>query len=432
MEPLHKNIFVFGADAFNLQQMQALDTEHLYRFHELFSHQEVKAAPEFPVQQLLNGATERLKHFPHSINAIVGYWDFPVSTMLPLLRKPFHLPSASFEAVLKCEHKYWSRLEQSKVIPDYLPNYCGVNPFDDNYSQQITVDFPFWIKPVKSVSSYLGFKVSNHKQLKHAIQQIREGIFRFAKPFNYLLQFAELPNDIAAIDGNHCIVEELISIGRQCTLEGYVYNGQVTVYGVVDSIRDAQHRSTFLRYQYPSSIPQSVQQRMIAVATRFLKHIQYDNAPFNIEFYWQRSNNSISLLEINSRISKSHCPLFQAVDGASNHKVMLEVALGQQPDFPQRRGKYRIAAKFMWRIYEDAIVTRVPTADELDDICRQFPDVTIQLAAEAGIQLSSLPDQDSYSYEIAVIFVGGNSQAELLQKYHDLQNAIAIEFEPVG
>lgn len=424
-----KNIFVFGTDKFNLAQMQALDTAINYHFHELFSYQEVKAGPEFPVKQLYEGAIEKLNQFPGSIDAIVGYWDFPVSTMLPLLRKRYSLPSPSFEAVLKCEHKYWSRLEQSRVIPEFIPDYCAVDPYADNYRQQISVAYPFWIKPVKAASSHLGFLVTNDKALDYAINCIRKNIFRFAKPFNYLLQFADLLDEVAAIDGNHCIVESIISRGRQCTLEGYVYNGEVNVYGVVDSIRESKHRSCFSRYQYPSKIPRRIHQKMNSVTERFLTQIAYDNGPFNIEYYWESSNDSIWLLEINTRISKSHCPLFRDVDGASHHKVMIETALGEKPDFPHRQGKYRVAAKFMWRIFEDAKVKRVPTESELSALHERFPSAEIQLHIKEGMLLSSLKDQDSYSYEIAVIFLGGNSQKELLKKYRNVQQAMNIELE---
>ncbi|WP_206075644.1 ATP-grasp domain-containing protein [Marinobacter sp. NP-4(2019)] len=426
-----KNVFVFGADDFNLSQIQAIDDQGKYRFHRLYSYQEVKAGPEFPVQQLYTGALRKLANFVGSIDAIVGYWDFPVSTLLPLLRKPYHLPSPSFESVLKCEHKYWSRLEQSRIVPDHIPDFCAVDPFSDDYRAQITVNYPFWIKPVKAAFSYLGFKVRNGAELDHAIARIREGIPRFATPFNYLLQFAELPDDIAAIDGNHCIVESIISKGRQCTLEGYAYAGEVTVYGAVDSFREGKHRSSFFRYQYPSTIPRRIQQQMMTISETFLRHIGFDNGPFNIEFYWDRRNDQIWLLEVNTRISKSHCPLFQKVDGESHHKIMVELALGKRPDFQHRQGKYRVAAKFMWRVYDDARVTDVPSPKRLKELQSQFVDVDLQLHIKCGDILSSLKDQDSYSFEVAVFFIGANCQKELLQKHRDVKAAIHLEFEPL-
>lgn len=103
-----KNIFVFGADKFNLCLMRSLEAAREYCFHELYQYEEVKTGKEFPVKSLYKGALERLQSYPGSVDAIVGYWDFPVSTMLPILCQSLGLPSPSFEAVIKCEHKYWS------------------------------------------------------------------------------------------------------------------------------------------------------------------------------------------------------------------------------------------------------------------------------------------------------------------------------------
>ena len=426
-----KNIFVFGQDDFDLAQMQSLRHADQYCFHELYRHEDIKGGAEFPVEQLLAGAQQQLNSFTGSIDAIVGFWDFPVSTMLPLLRKPYGLPSPSFESVLKCEHKYWSRVIQQKSIPQAVPGFCAVDPFADNPRQQISLDYPFWIKPIKAANSHLGFKVHNDAEFEHAIEQIRGNIFRYGDPFNYLLQFAELPAEISAIDGNHCIAEQIISRGRQCTLEGYVYNKQVHVYGTVDSIREGQHRSSFSRYQYPSTLPGRIQQCMIDLACRVLLDIGYDNAPFNMEFYWDSSHDQIWLLEINTRISKSHCPLFYHVDGAYHHQVNIELALGQLPDFPHRQGQYKLAAKFMWREYTNARVTGVPSPEELARICQQIPSAEIQLHVHDGMVLSDLKDQDSYSYEVAVIFLAANSQKELLEKYRACKKSMHLELEPV-
>ncbi len=426
-----KQIFVFGLDNFNRRQLETLRPSGTYRFHELFKHKEVKAQGEFPVKMLLEEGTRRLREFSGRIDAIVGYWDFPVCTMLPLLRRPYGLPSASFEATLKCEHKFWSRLEQRRVVADYVPRFCAVNPFATSRGAEIPLDFPFWIKPVKAASSHLAFKVRNDDELAHAIGEIRRRIFRFGNPFNYLLQFATLPPEVAAVGGNHCIAEASISRGRQCTLEGYVHEGDVQIYGAIDSIREGKHRSSFARYQYPSQLPARVLDRMTAVTRHFMSHIGYDNSPFNIEYYWDAGTDRIWLLEVNTRISKSHCPLFKHVDGAYHHQVMVDLALGRRPDFPYREGEYRYAGKFMWRIDRDAVVTRVPTPDELDDICRRIHGVEAQLHVHEGMRLSELLDQDSYSYEVAVIFLGANSQKKLLQKYRDCQEAMHLRFDPV-
>jgi hypothetical protein len=73
----------------------------------------------------------------------------------------------------------------------------------------------------------------------------------------------------------------------------------------------------------------------------------------------------------------------------------------------------------------------VPTPRELRDIAAQFPSAEIQLHVKEGMRLSDLPDQDSYSYEVGVIFLGGDSQKQLLEKYRACRQAIPLQLEPV-
>src|SRR6056297_2241746 len=228
-----KNIFVVGLDEFHLAQLKSLPEAEHYAFHALFTHRQLKSAKGFPVRELLEDGRRQLREFSKGVDAVVGYWDFPVSTTLPILRKEIGLPGPTLEALLKCEHKYWSRLEQAKVVPAHIADFCAVDPFADDPLSQVTVEFPFWMKPVKAVLSHLGFLIEDEADFRHAIGRTRAGIHRFGDPFNLILGFAELPEEVAGVDGNYCIAESLISAGRQCTLEGYVYRGSVCVYGAI-------------------------------------------------------------------------------------------------------------------------------------------------------------------------------------------------------
>ena len=170
---------------------------------------------------------------------------------------------------------------------------------------------------------------------------------------------------------------------------------------------------------------------MTSITERVLSHMGFTYSPFNIEFYWDEQADEIRLLEINTRISKSHCPLFHMVDGEYHHQVMIDVALGQRPAFPHREGRYGVAAKFMWRAFEDALVRRVPTEEEIARVQRLFPEAEIEVHLTEGARLSDLKFQDSYSYEMATIFLGGDSEAELLEKYDRCREALNIELLPV-
>lgn len=61
-----------------------------------------------------------------------------------------------------------------------------------------------------------------------------------------------------------------------------------------------------------------------------------DHSCFNIEFFYNEEQGRIWLLEVNVRLSQSHCDLFAKVDGASSQRVMIDVAKGRVPRMPRR------------------------------------------------------------------------------------------------
>lgn len=136
---MEKNIFVLGLDQFNLQYLQRMARASDYAFHPLLSYAEIRGSQEYPVQELLAMCRQRLDSFQGSIDAIIGYWDFPVTDMVPILCKAYGLPSASLESVMKCEHKYCSRVEQNRVIPEAVPLFEVFDPFDEDRIQKISL-----------------------------------------------------------------------------------------------------------------------------------------------------------------------------------------------------------------------------------------------------------------------------------------------------
>jgi len=424
-----KNIFVVGLDDFHRAQLETLPGAEQYVFHPLFTYSELKQQETFPVARLLEQGTHILESFPGHVDAVVGYWDFPVSIALPILRRPLDLPGPSLEAVLKCEHKYWSRIVQAQVAAEHVPAFCAVDPFAQDPLQDVSVGFPFWLKPVKSVLSHLGFRIADKADFDEALRHIRAKVHRYAEPFNLILEHAELPPEIAAVDGYHCVAESIISAGSQCTQEGYAFGGEVEVYGTIDSIRCGPTRSSLSRYQYPSALPEAVQDRMTEISRRVIQQIGYDTAPFNIEYFWDAAQDRIWLLEINTRISKSHAPLFQMVGGVYHHQVMVDLGLGRRPCFVQGGGECALAAKFMVRAFADARVTRAPSAAEVALVEKEVPCTQVQSAVHEGMRLSELRDQDSYSFEVATIFIGANSQAELEAKFHTCMDRLPLQLE---
>ena len=422
------NIFVIGLDDFNLRLLRRVRHARDYDFHGLLEFRSVAQDPECEVDDLLARAFETLDAFPGTIDAIVGYWDFPTVLMMPILRRRYGLRGPSLESVLRCEHKYWARLEQQKVLGEMVPPFVLVDPFAQDAARRRPLPFPFWIKPVKAHSSTLGFRVRNADDYRKALTTIRAGIRHLAVNLNQIMRYADLPNEIAHADGWKCIAEGLISRGRQCTVEGYVFEGEPVVYGIVDSIR-GPNRSSFARYQYPSTLPKAVQRSIADAAKRAIAQTGLDDSPFNMEFFWEARTNRIRALEINARISKSHSPLFEKVEGVPHKEVMIDVALGRRPEYPLAQGQYSHAAKFMLRRYDcenTDVVLHAPDECTTRELERRFPGTEINLHVRQGMPLEALHFQDSYSHELADIFVGANSQRALMRTYRKIIDTLDI------
>ena len=428
-----RNVFVVGLDSLNKERLEHLRGAQNYRFHGVIEPAEVYDTEIFPIEDMLARAEAQLSAFGEPIDAIVGYMDFPVSTMLPLLCKRFGTRSTSLESLLKCEHKYWSRLVQREVIGDYIPRFTAFDPFDPQALHHIGEEglyFPFFVKPIKSSGSRLGFRIESPEDFEHAVSRLQEDIGTISEPFNFVMEHANLPDEVRAIDGGHCMAEEIIG-GWQCTVEGYVFQGEVVPYGIVDSIRYPQVLS-FFHYRYPSRLPDHIQEKMRELTRLVMAHIGYDDAAFNIEYFWDEVQDRIWLLEINTRIAQSHCDLFEKVDGISHQQVTVDLALGNLPDMPYRQGAFKVAAKFFYRVFfVDATVTRVPSVEEIDALQQAFSGTVIALQIDVGTRLSSLPEQDSYSFALAYVWMGADDDASLEANYARLAEQLHFEFEDI-
>ena len=112
------------------------------------------------------------------------------------------------------------------------------------------------------------------------------------RPFNQLVRaLTNLDHD-----ADWFIGEQLIR-GVQVTLDGFAFDGEPTIAGVVDSVM-FPGTSTFERFDYPSRmIPKPVQARMVDVAERLVRGLGIRQAQFNIELFWDEKSDAIRVIE---------------------------------------------------------------------------------------------------------------------------------------
>lgn len=424
------NIFVPALTELQRSEIGTVDLPGGLNLHGLLDYDTLIAAEEFDFDELLNRARAQLRAFDGEIHAIIAHWDFPTSVLVPILAEEYGLPSPSLVSVLRNEHKLWSRMLQREVVPECVPAFCAFDPFDPDALQQIDIPFPFWVKPIKSHSSQLGFEVADAEQFAAATKRIRAEIGRIADPFDQALARVRVPDDVQVAGGHTCLAEQIVT-GTQAAPEGSMFRGEYHVHGVFDMRKDEAGHS-FVHLDYPArSIPEDVQRKMVDVTERYLRHTGYDNGCFNSEFMWDSQTGKLWLIEVNTRISQSHSDLFVKVDGTSNHAVAIDVALGRRPGMPHRRGEFAVAAQCLVPRYGDGVVTRVPTDDEIADLQKRFPGTVVRIDVSVGNRLSELHNQDAYRYKLATLYIGAGDHAELEQRYQDCLDMLPFGFEEV-
>jgi len=318
-----KNIFIVGYDEFNLEELIQLSYSKEYNFHSLCGREELQQAEGGSFNDILKKCRQRLKDFDGSIDSVIAYWDFPAEAICPILRKEYGMPYNTLESLEKCEHKLWSRIAQQKVIPDNVPNFCKVDPFDKTIVDNIELSYPFWLKPVNSFSSYLGFKINDAKEFSKKLEIIRGAIDDIAKPYDELLEKVSLPYQMSDAKGDCCIAEEIIS-GAMFATCGYAFDTDIDVYGIVDVVR-LENNSTLSRLDYPSRLPTALQNRATEATKKLMKSINYDNAAFHVEWMYDEAKDKLWIVEINPRISQSHSELFRLVDSESDMSIPVNI-----------------------------------------------------------------------------------------------------------
>jgi hypothetical protein len=378
----------------------------------------------------VRSALEELLGLPEKPAGIIACDDYPATLLAAAVGGAAGLPGPSFESILMCAHKGWSRLLQREVVPEAAPHFQLIDPHASYRAGDLEIRFPFWVKPVKSALSYLGFRVSSLAELARVQARTRAELPRYARAFTEMLGMsaAPLPPALEGTSGEWLIAEELMG-GRQCTLEGWFSRGRMQLLGIVDSIR-LPNRVSFSRFEYPSQLPRAMQDEMARIAERVMRRTGFDEGIFNIEFFVQGGRPKI--IEINPRLCVQFADLFAKVDGRLTHELLVELASGIHAGPPRAPGpRYRVAASFVLRTPDDRIVRRLPTAEEIARIEALYPGTIVQSLALPGEKLSEHA-QDSYTFRYGLIHLGAESPPALRARFAQVMQMLRFELEPVN
>jgi hypothetical protein len=340
-----------------------------------------------------------------------------------LVSSQLGLPGTPIEAVLTAQHKYYAREAFDRIAPEANPAY-GLIPFDFTCSEDVPLQYPCYVKPVKAAFSVLARRVDDFRGLQELADFgwfERAIIKKLVQPFGDAMR----AHSNYSVDPYHLIAEEVMC-GRQATLNGFARNGEVRILGAVDSLMypGTDH---FMRFQYPSMLPETVQARMAALAERLVTGIGFCHGMFNIEMIWDVHADTIRVVEINPRAAGQFYDLFERVDGYSLFDAVLALDSGDEPELRHRAGPSRVAASFVLRDFTGNGLRRQPTSAEIDALRRAHPAARIMFYPKRGGDLRR-EMKWLRSYRYGVCNIGGTSFEDMFAQYRRLCSA--IDFHP--
>ncbi|HEY2788481.1 MAG TPA: ATP-grasp domain-containing protein [Gaiellales bacterium] len=354
---------------------------------------------------------DHMVRFGPAADGIFGSSD-ATGHLATILADAAGLPGPGRAAFMRCHDKLACRHVQADVVPEATPRFAPVSLDDPGVRPPLP--FPFFLKPVAAHLSQLAFTVADEAQFAAAVARAR-------------LEIDAVTAYDRALEGRGfrtLIAEELLD-GTLVTFEGWMQGGRMTPIGVTDAVMHANSIS-FLRFEYPSRLPEGPRRTMADVAARLMPALGFDQSLFNIEFF-VRPDGSVTIVEVNGRMASQFAPLVQAVHGVSSYEIQLELCAGGTPQLPPARHDL-VTASFLLRSYDDAVVRSVP---DPTTVLERFPHAHVEVLVRPGHRLSE-NDDDTVSHRLAVVALAAGDRPALLQRFAEAVTMLPFELEPLS
>ena len=316
------------------------------------------------------------------------------------------------DAMLACKNKYISRLAQKKCVPKQVPKFFLYT------DQQQEYNYPVFIKPVSGILSAFAQVIQNKQELHEHIAKNKDQVIADNKLYEQILSIGHYQHEHLHTY-NEFLCEEYLQ-GTQVSVDGYVFKGNVHIYGIIQA-HMLEGTLSFSRWDFPVHID-----GVNELVTKLIAGIGLDNTTFNVEL--MVNDDNIFIIEVHARLSMQFVGLIENVTGVSPMLSMCKIALGQEPsDSTTQSGKHNVCCSCVLRKTKDALVTRVPTQDEVRAIERAYPGVKVFVLVEAGKRLSDYR-QDSDTFRYGLITVPGASIEDVERKRKEIEAQLQFKF----
>ncbi len=323
------------------------------------------------------------------------------------------LPGTTPEAVIACQHKLHARRVLQQVCPEANVRFSEL---DAHYGGPIPkgLAYPSYVKPVKAAFSVLARPVRHERELhEHTRFGKRElwVIRRLVEPFERVAR-ERLPGCGTA---HRMMLEEPLR-APQYNLDGYVFNGQVHVLGIVDAVMYPGTQA-FMRWDLPSRLAAGVAERAAGVARKFLSAVGFTHGLFNMEFFHDAASDRLAVIEFNPRLASQFGDLYRRVHGVDAHAIGLALAQGFDPAaVPRAVPTAGAAASFVYRTFDVRERTPpMPSAWQRARLAHEFADAMLFQFPKSGHSL----ERDFKwlgSHRYGILHLGGRDAHDLRRR----------------
>lgn len=328
-----------------------------------------------------------------------------------LAAERLRLPGNPPEAVLACQHKLHARRVLQRVAPDANVPFAAL---DVSYGDPIPdgLAYPAYVKPVKAAFSVLAREVGSCDGLQAHTRFSwweRWVIRHLVEPFERVCR-VRLPE---AGTAHRLLLEQPVPASTpQYNLDGWVFDGRVHLLGVVDAVMYPGTQA-FMRWELPSRLDETVQQRALDVARRFLAAVGFRHGFFNMEFFHDPATDRLTVIEFNPRMAAQFSDLYRRVLGVDPHALAVAMALGDDPACLARAAPTAgAAASFVYRAFAADGVPPMPTPAQAAAWQRDFADGLLFTFAKRGHAL----ERDFKwlgSHRYGIVHLGARDRLEL-------------------
>jgi ATP-grasp domain len=339
-----------------------------------------------------------------------------------LIAQRLALPGQNPETILSTQHKYEARKQLKKFAPELCPEF-DIIPYTITEAAARKLSYPLFVKPVKATFSVLARRCDSPEELiKHLTFKPWEKhiVKRLIEPHNQALkrfpQFTE--------GARNLIIETPLS-GEQVNVDCVILNGKVSVLGIVDEVM-YPGTMAFMRFDYPSRLPDSVQERIKQASAKVLKGYKLNDGLFNLEFFYDVEQDSLKLIEINPRLAAQIALFYLWVDGIDVYELGFDMvrqnsSARRTKEISSQPTQNGAATSFVWRSFDGTSCPRIPTQEDWLWLKQTYPEARLEVYAKQG---GSLQRDMKWlqSHRWAILNIAGQTLAGTKLKYESIAN----------